>query len=319
MRILITGSSGQIGSNLGLYLQQQGHQIFGIDKRPNLWTGQIETVIQDLSRPYTHFAGGIGNITYPDNLDVVVHLAAHAKVHELVEQPDRALENIIMTYNVAEFCRQNRLPLIFSSSRETYGNLRHNQKTTAEEMADFSLAASPYAASKIAGEATVYAYAQCYDMPYLVFRFSNVYGRFDNDIQRMERVIPLFIQKISRGEPVTIYGEEKVLDFTYIDDCVSGVASGIEALVSGRVVNQTINLAYGQGNSLIAMTDFICEALGKEADITIQPSLRGEVTNYIADISKARELLGYAPTTTLREGIFKAVSWSQKWKKRGHS
>ncbi|HHJ07171.1 MAG TPA: NAD(P)-dependent oxidoreductase [Anaerolineae bacterium] len=316
MRILITGSSGQIGSNLGLYLQRQGHQGFGVDKRPNPWTRQIETVIQDLSRPYTNFSGGIGNMTYPDNLDAVVHLAAHAKVHELVEQPDRALENVIMTYNAAEFCRQNRLPLIFSSSRETYGNLRHKQETTSEEMADFSLSASPYAASKIAGEATVYSYAQCYELPYLVFRFSNVYGRFDNDLERMERVIPLFIRKISRGEPVTIYGKEKVLDFTYIDDCVSGVTSGIEALASGRVVNQTINLAYGQGNSLIAMTDFICEALGKKANVTIEPSLRGEVTNYIADIGKAQKLLGYNPTTALREGIFKAVAWSQEWEER---
>ncbi len=316
MRILITGSSGQIGSNLGLYLQRQGHQIFGIDKRPNPWTGQIETVIQDLSVPCADFSGGIGDITYPDKLDVVVHLAAHAKVHELVEHPNRALENVLMTYNVAEFCRQNRIPLIFSSSRETYGNLRHNRETTAEEMADFSLAASPYAASKIAGEATVYSYAHCYDMPYLVFRFSNVYGRFDNDIERMERVIPLFIRKISRGEPVTIYGQEKVLDFTYIDDCVSGVASGIEALVSGRVANQTINLAYGQGNSLVAMTNFICEALDKKADVTIKPSLRGEVTNYIADISKAQKLLGYAPKTSLREGIFKAVAWGKEWQRK---
>ncbi|OQY36110.1 MAG: nucleoside-diphosphate sugar epimerase [Anaerolineaceae bacterium 4572_5.2] len=318
MRILITGSSGQIGSNLGLHLQQQGHQIFGIDKRSNTWTDQIETVIQDLSIPYKNFSGGIGNISCPDNPDVVVHLAANAKVHELVEQPDRALENIIMTYNALEFCRQNKLPLIFSSSRETYGNLRHNQETTSEGMADFSLAASPYAASKVSGEASIYSYSRCYDIPYLIFRFSNVYGRFDNDIERMERVIPLFIHKIGRGEPVTIYGKDKVLDFTYIDDCVSGIAGGIKALVSGRVVNQTINLAYGRGNSLVAMTEFISEALEMDADVSIEPSLRGEVTNYIADISKAKALLGYNPATALREGIFKSVAWSKEWEKRAN-
>jgi nucleoside-diphosphate-sugar epimerase len=316
MRILITGSSGQIGTNLGLYLQNQGHQVFGLDKRPNIWTDQIETISQDLSIPYKDFAGGIGDYKYPPDLDVVVHLAAHAKVHELVKHPDRALENIIMIYNVLEFCRQKGLPIIFGSSRETYGNLKHDKETTSEEMADFTLAASPYSASKISGEAMIYAYAHCYDLLYLVFRFSNVYGRFDNDIERMERVIPLFIHKISHHEPITIYGRDKMLDFTYIDDCIDGIARGIDSLVRGEVVNQTINLAYGQGNSLVQMAEYIGEALGIEPKMTIEPSLRGEVTYYIADISKAKTLLGYDPTTPLREGIRKAVAWSKDWGKR---
>ncbi|MCA9897277.1 MAG: NAD(P)-dependent oxidoreductase, partial [Anaerolineales bacterium] len=121
MRILITGSSGQIGTNLGLHLQSHGHYVFGIDKRPNSWTTEIETLLQDLSTPQRSFNKGIGHVEYPPDLDAVVHFAAHAKVHELVEQPDRALENITMTFNVLEFCRQNNLPLIFSSSREVYG------------------------------------------------------------------------------------------------------------------------------------------------------------------------------------------------------
>lgn len=316
MRILITGSSGQIGANLGLYLQNQGHQVFGVDRRPNTWTDQIETIIQNLSIPYKNFAGGIGDYRYPPDLDVVVHLAAHAKVHELVKHPDCALENIIMVYNVLEFCRQKDLPIIFGSSRETYGNFKHDKETTSEEMADFTLAASPYSASKISGEAMVYAYARCYDLPYLVFRFSNVYGRFDNDIERMERVIPLFIHKISHYEPITIYGRDKMLDFTYIDDCIDGIARGIDLLVRGEVVNQTINLAYGQGNSLVQMAEYIGEALCIKPKMTIEPSLRGEVTYYIADISKAKTLLDYNPATPLREGIRKAVTWSKGWGKR---
>ena len=80
-----------------------------------------------------------------------------------------------------------------------------------------------------------------------VFRFSNVYGRYDNDLHRMVRVIPLFIHSMLRGEPITIYGgRDKTLDFTYVDDCVDGIARGIEALAERRVVNQTINLAYGE-------------------------------------------------------------------------
>lgn len=311
MRILITGSSGQIGTNLGLYLQDQGHEVFGIDIRSNKWTDRIPTLLQDLSVQYPAHKGGIGYVEYPEKLDVVVHFAAHAKVHELVEQPGRALQNITMTFNVLEFCRQQNLPIVFSSSREVYGDI--HRYITEETQADFAYTESPYSASKIAGEALIYSYAQCYDLKYIVFRFSNVYGRFDNDIERMERVIPLFIRKIQNDEPITIFGEQKVLDFTYVDDCVRGVAAGVERLVQGRVSNQTFNLAYGQGNSLVAMSGFIAEALGKQPDITLKPARVGEVTHYVADISRAAELLGYNPTTPLREGIHKAVNWSTAW------
>jgi nucleoside-diphosphate-sugar epimerase len=311
MRILITGSSGQIGTNLGLKLQEEGHFVFGVDKRPNTWTNEIETLLQDLSQPYKNFQNGIGHVNYSPDLDCVVHLAAHAKVHELVEQPDRALENITMTYNVLEFCRRNNLPVIFSSSREVYGDI--HRYITEESYADFAFTESPYSASKISGEALIYSYAQCYGLRYLVFRFSNVYGRYDNDLERMERVIPLFIRKINRDEPITIYGENKVLDFTYVDDCVMGVRRGIELLVERKEANQTINLAYGQGNSLVTMAQFIAEALGKEPDITIEPSRVGEVTHYVANIGKARALLDYTPQTSLREGIQKAVAWSLAW------
>jgi len=311
MRILITGSSGQIGTNLGLYLLSQGHYVYGIDIRRNPWTDKIETLLQDLSTPYRDFKNGIGYVEYPDDLDVVVHFAAHAKVHELVEQPARALENITITFNVLEFCRQNKLPIIFSSSREVYGDIR--RYITDETHADFFFTESPYSASKISGEALIYSYAQCYDLPYLVFRFSNVYGRFDNDIERMERVIPLFIKKIIQQEPITIYGEDKVLDFTYVDDCTSGVAAGIEKLVAGAVQNQTINLAYGQGNSLVTMANYISEALGVEADMTIEAARVGEVTHYVANIDRARKLLAYQPQTSLKEGIYKAVEWSTAW------
>lgn len=311
MRILITGSSGQIGTNLGLHLQRLGHTVFGVDRRPNTWTDQIETLLQDLSIPYRHFRQGIGAAEYPANLDAVVHLAAHAKVHQLVQEPDRALENITMVYNVLEFCRHNRLPLIFSSSREVYGDI--HRYITEESHADFAFTESPYSASKIAGEALVYSYAQCYDLRYLVFRFSNVYGRYDNDLERMERVIPLFIRKIKHGEPIVVYGQEKVLDFTYVDDCVAGITSGLERLVSGEISNHTINLAFGQGNTLVNMARFIAAELGVEPDMTVQPSRVGEVTHYVANIGKAHALLGYNPTTSLREGIHKAVAWSLDW------
>lgn len=311
MRVLITGSSGQIGTNLALRLLEAGHFVFGVDVRPNPWTAAFPTLLQDLSAPAHHFRGGLGHVPYPPDLDIVVHFAAHAKVHELVRQPERALENIKMTFNILEFCRANALPVIFSSSREVYGDI--HRYITEESYADFAFTESPYSASKIAGEALIYSYAQCYELRYLVFRFSNVYGRYDNDIERMERVIPLFIREIGRGNPVTVYGENKMLDFTYIDDCVAGVMSGMQRLCSGEISSHTINLAYGQGNSLVTMARYVGEALGVAPQINIAPSRVGEVTHYVANIGKARALLDYAPQTPLREGIHKAVAWNQAW------
>src|SRR6185369_10586860 len=311
MRVLITGSSGQIGTNLALRLLDLGHEVFGIDKRLNTWTDAFRYLLQDLSAPYQRFTGGIGGVPYPP-CDIVVHLAAHAKVFELVTEPHRALENITMTYNVLEYCRQNRVPIIFSSSREVYGDIR--RYLTEEAQADFGYTESPYSASKISGEALIYAYARCYELPYLVFRFSNVYGRYDNDIERMERVVPLFIRKIRQGEPVTVYGKEKVLDFTYVDDCIDGAVRGIERLVRGEAANHTLNLAYGEGNSLIRMAEMIGKALGVTPEILVEPSKRvGEVSHYVANIGRARQLLGFTPQISLEEGIRRAVAWSAAW------
>jgi UDP-glucose 4-epimerase len=123
-------------------------------------------------------------------------------------------------------------------------------------------------------------------------------------------VIPLFIHSMLRGEPITIYGgRDKTLDFTYVDDCVDGIVRGIEALAERRVVNQTINLAYGRGNTLVHCAERIAHELGVEADMTLAPSLLGEVTHYVADLTRARELLGFDPQVPLDEGIARAVAW----------
>jgi nucleoside-diphosphate-sugar epimerase len=312
MKILVTGSSGQIGTNLALRLVRNGHDVFGVDKRLNTWTDEFRYLLQDLSGHYPSFPTGIGGVEYPE-VDLVVHLAAHAKVHQLVRQPHRALENAVMTFNVLEFCRQQGLPIVFSSSREVYGDVhRFAEEEAKETSADFAYTESTYSASKIAGEALIYSYARCYGLNYLVFRFSNVYGRYDNDLARMVRVIPLFIHTMRRDEPITVFGPEKTLDFTYVDDCVDGIARGVEELAEGRVVNETVNLAYGQGNTLVRVANLIGSELGVEPKITLAPSLLGEVTHYVADLTKARELLGYNPAVSLEEGIPRAVAWFQE-------
>jgi UDP-glucose 4-epimerase len=300
MNVLITGSSGQIGTNTALALQARGDSVVGVDRRENAWTKEVHTKIVDLARAE---AGDLPAGPF----DVVLHFAAHAKVFELVEHPRRAMENISMLFNVLEYCRERSTPIVFASSREVYGDIRRH--VTDESAADFVVAESPYSAGKIAGEALIYSYAQCYGLPFLVFRFSNVYGRYDNDLQRMERVIPLFIDRIARRLPIVVYGKDKVLDFTYVDDCVSGVLAGVDALAARRVVGQTINLAFGAGNTLLDVVNIAALAVGTPADVSFAPSRRGEVTRYVADITKARQLLGYEPQVPLSSGLVKTVQW----------
>jgi UDP-glucose 4-epimerase len=306
MNVLITGSSGQIGTNLALALLARGDAVTGIDKRPNAWTDAFDTQTVDL------VAAARANraIELPERPDVIVHLAAWAKVHQLVKEPDKSLENVEMSFAALELARRHKTPIIFGSSREVYGDVRRH--VTDESMADFVVAESPYSASKIAGEAFFYSYAKCYGLPVLVFRFSNVYGRYDNDLDRMERVIPLFVRKIAAGEPICVYGRDKMLDFTYVDDCVSGLLAGIDALHARRVVNQTINLAYGQGQTLFDLVNLIETAVGRDAIATYEKPLTGEVTRYVADIGRAKSLLGYDPQTPLTKGIGRYVRWCRE-------
>jgi UDP-glucose 4-epimerase len=304
MNVLITGSSGQIGTNLALALLDRGDHVDGIDRRKNAWTDRIDMKSLDLTTVQPE------QIPSAVKYDVVVHLAAHAKVFELVENPSRAMENIQMAFTVLEYCRQRGIPIAFGSSREVYGDIHRH--VTEEAEADFVVAESPYSASKISAEALIYSYQRCYDLPFLVFRFSNVYGRYDCDLERMERVIPLFIRRIADGKPMVLYGREKVLDFTFVDDCADGVIRGIDALAAGKVRNQTINVAYGQGSTLVDVLNIVSLALGKRPDVRYEPARPGEVTRYVADISKARELLGYDPQTPLSAGLPREVEWQRQ-------
>lgn len=304
MRILVTGSSGQIGTNLGLQLLDRGDEVVGLDWRENTWTRRIPTTLCDLTKTPAD------KLPVSGKFDAVVHLAAHAKVFELVEEPARALQNVQTCFGALEFARLHQIPFIFGSSREVYGDIHRH--VTDESHADFVVAESPYSASKIAGEAFAYSFAECYELPCVVFRFSNVYGRFDCDIERMERVIPLFIRRIAQGEPIVVFGRDKVLDFTWVDDCANGIMRAIDLVVAGKLKRETINLAYGQGATLQDLVNLIALALQKEPQVRYEPARAGEVTRYVADISKARRLLGYDPQTPLTAGIPRCIQWQRE-------
>lgn len=306
-RILLTGSSGLIGTNLALRLLAEGYEVVGLDIRPNPWTDLFPTLLCDLAMP------GVGEHIgpfLPESIDLVVHFAAFAKVHLSVRSPESSLQNVQMLHTVLELCREREIPLLYSSSREVYGD--RSEERISESMVDLSRPASPYAAGKMAAEAYIYSYARCFGLRALVYRFSNVFGPYDNELHRMERVVPLFIEKISQRERITIYGGEKVLDFTYVDDCVEGVFRGLEWLLDGGA-GGTLNLATGRGVSLVDLARVIGTAVGEKPLIAIGPTQTGEITRYVADITAINELLGYRPETSLAEGIQKTVAW---WMRR---
>src|SRR3989338_5730538 len=189
MRILVTGSSGTIGTRLCEKLLEQGHDIVGVDWKKNRCKPEmdIRTIIADL-RDEKNLAA------LPTDSDAVVHLAANARVYELVKDPDRARDNFLSTYNVVEFVRKNKIPrLIFASSREVYGNAE--RETYAEDMVKIDLCESPYTATKMAGEALIHAYRRCYGLKTGILRFRNVYGAYDDS----DRIVPLFI-RLSRPD-----------------------------------------------------------------------------------------------------------------------
>jgi len=297
-KILITGSSGTIGTRLfEKLLDRGGYDVIGFDKQENKWhQGLNDLTIKGnlLSRE------DIKKI--PKDVDMIIHLAANARVFDLVVEPDMALENVISTYNTLEFARENNIKkIIFSSSREAYGN---RKKAIAKESdADFHLSESPYAASKIADEAFVYAYTRCYGINHIVLRFSNVYGMYDES----DRFIPLMIRKMKKNEDIVIFGKDKMLDFTYIDDCVEGIIKCIEKF--DKVKNNTFNLAYGRGAKLIDVAKMIKKELKSKSNISFKSNRIGEVVKYVANTSKAKKMIGYKPFFVVEHGVRLSVNW----------
>ena len=264
MRVLITGSSGQIGTNLAP--APPARRPRGVRRRqaPERVDGRVPDAAPGPRRPLPGVPRRHRRRRVPGGRPRRAPRRAREGAPARAPAAPRARER---DHDVQRprVRRAARLPLVFSSTREVYGDV-HRFEEYAEEAADFAYTESPYSASKITSEAFIYSYARCYGLNYLVFRFSNVYGRYDNDLWRMERVLPLFMHQLSRGEPITIFGgDEKVLDFTFIDDCVDGIARGVDALAEERVANETVNLAYGQGNTLVRAAELIAERARRRA------------------------------------------------------
>ncbi len=303
MKILVTGSSGTIGTRLCETLLDMGHTVVGADWEKCQWQKRVEDLRIDIDlRDKTQFG------KLPTDVDMIIHLAANARVYELVENPDRALDNCIDTFNMLEFARKHGIKrMMFASSRETYGNIHLPDGQKYDEgKAHFMTCESPYTASKIAGEALFEAYKRCYKIETVIVRFSNVYGMYDNSI----RVVPLYFRNAKAGLPLKVFGRDKCLDFTYIDDAVQGVTKIVMHWEKAK--NDTYNLAYGEGTTILHLAEEMKRLLKSDSPLEIGSARTGEVTHYIADIAKAKETFGYDPQTSFSEGIRKSVEWYTK-------
>lgn len=299
-KLLVTGSSGTIGTRLCEKFLEMGVDFVGADKKPNEWNKVVNelTLICDLTKKES-----IEKI--PKDIDLVIHLAANARVYDLVVKPQEAMENIEMLFNILEYCRKNNVKrFIFASSREVYGNSRETYYK--EENVDIRKCESPYAASKMSGETLVHSYKECYGIDFIILRFSNVYGMYDSS----DRVIPEFIRRTLKNQDLIVYGKDKLLDFTYIDDCIDGIVNSVQRFDGSK--NNIFNMSSGKGTNILEAAENIRSAMAGSNKIVISDSRTGEVTKFIGDITKARNSFDYNPKTGIDEGIKNSIEWYKK-------
>jgi UDP-glucose 4-epimerase len=300
-KILVTGSSGTIGTRLCEKFLENRINFIGVDWKRNIWDREIEkkTIHIDLRNKNSVLK------KLPLDIDLIIHLAANARVYNLVGNPDLAADNLITTFNILEFARINNIKnFIFASSREVYGNSK--KIIHKEDDVNIELVESPYSASKLSGELLIRAYQKCYGINFIIIRFSNIYGKYDIS----DRVVPLFIKLAKQNKNIIVYGKDKVLDFTYIDDAVNGILLSIKNFA--KVKNNVFNIASGKGTKIIDVGKLIIKNLNSKSKLIIRKNRTGEVIKYIADINKAKKLLNYQPKIDLVSGVSEAINWYLK-------
>lgn len=294
--VLVTGSSGMIGTALVERLLNQGINVRGIDRCPNHWSDAVEAVTDriDLLEPDAQDR-------IPTDADTVIHLAANSRVRDLVEKPTGATENLRMLSTALEYTRQNDADFLFTSSREVYGDQgRTVYGETEIRVCDIE---NPYGASKVGSEALVASYGECYDLRTCTLRLSNVYGRYD----AADRVVPIFVDRARRGADLTVFGDDKLLDFLHVDDCVDAVVAALDGF--GAVHGTALNVGVGRGRSLVELAETIKGAVGSDSDVVVEENRIGEVSRFVPDIDAIAGLLGWTPDVSFEAGIERTVAW----------
>jgi UDP-glucuronate 4-epimerase len=309
MRILVTGGAGFIGSHLVEKLIATGHEVSILDdfndfydpqiKRANIAAVAHQTRIHEVD---LRDASGVTQLFQREKFDAVAHLAARAGVRPSISQPQLYYDtNVGGTLHLLEAARQTGVHrLIFASSSSVYGICK---EVPFSEGFHLTQTISPYAATKVAGEFLCSTYSHLYQLRIVALRFFTVYGAR----QRPDLAIHQFTRKILAGDPINQFGDGTTRrDYTYIDDIIQGIMAAFD--YDGPRYD-LFNLGESETIQLKDLIAAIEKAVGKKAKINELPEQPGDVPLTCADISKARKLLGYNPTTPLSVGLPKFVQW----------
>ncbi|MDR0138857.1 SDR family oxidoreductase [Metabacillus idriensis] len=305
---LVTGSAGFIGSNLVEAILNLGYKVRGLD---NLSTGKKENIEEFINNHnYEFIKGDIRDLETCmkacEEIDFVLHQAAWGSVPRSIEMPLFYEEvNIKGTVNMMEAARQTGVKkFVYASSSSVYGDEPNLPKQEGRE----GNVLSPYALTKKVDEEYGKLYTKLYGLDTYGMRYFNVFGRRQNPDGAYAAVIPKFIKQLLNDEAPTINGDGKQSrDFTYIENVIEANLKACNA--SHEAAGQAYNIAYGGREYLIDIYIHLLNALGKDIQPIFGPDRKGDIKHSNADISKAKEMLGYNPDWSFESGIKKAINW----------
>lgn len=308
MKVLVTGGAGFIGAHVTKQLLTQGHTPVILDDfndryNPALKEARVKALVGDATpviRGDIRDKDLLAKVFVDHSFDTVIHLAAWASVQTSIEHPHIYTEvNVDGTVNLLEEAHQHNIKhFVFASSSSVYGG---RTNTPFQETDDVSRPISPYAATKVSGEVMCAAWHNMYQLPVSCLRFFTVYGPWG----RPEMALFKFTEAIRTKQVIAMRGHDTKRDFTYIDDIVQGVVAAHERPRGYQIYN----LGHHDAVELPRFIRAIETALGRPADVTEVPLPLGDVPLTLADITKAKEALGYHPTTSIEDGVARFVEW----------
>jgi UDP-glucose 4-epimerase len=305
-KYLVTGGAGFIGSHIVAALIERGESIRVLD---NLSSGRLTNVDQSYKK--LEFVQGDltnrGDVERAvDGIEIVFHQAALASVPRSVAKPlDTNAACVTGTVNLLDAARLARVRrVVYAGSSSAYGD---RTAAAAKHETDLPAPVSPYAAAKLAGELYCQAFQATYGLETVVVRYFNVFGPRQDPKGEYAAVLPIFATRMLAGKRPTIYGDGKQSrDFTYVANIVQGNLLAAEV---SAAAGQTLNIACGEKLDLLDLIAAINRVLGTKIDPIFDPPRVGDVRDSLADISLARQVLGYEPEIDFDEGLRRSIEY----------